>query len=174
MYNILLRYRYNTVLNSISEIYSVIFRAFIHISWIWWIQSYIMFIKFEIYWALPVIMTHIRSLPVCRREFVRSCSHGCGSTITTSSKSSHRSRHCHIRSSTTGMTSSCMNLFNRKRYSSYIKKNFKSDSDWYQSNPEHNTLRGDLTSTFRRIHVGWLFWILETYQTRHKHFDFRV
>ena len=33
---------------------------------------------------------------------------------------------------------------------------------------DHNALRGDLTSTFRRIHMEWLFWILETYQTRLK------
>ena len=33
----------------------------------------------------------------------------------------------------------------------------------------HNALRGELTSTFRRIYMGWLFWILDTYQTRFYH-----
>ena len=40
-------------------------------------------------------------------------------------------------------------------------------------NGGHNALRGDLTSTFRRIHMGWFFWILETCQNILKNIEFK-
>ena len=33
----------------------------------------------------------------------------------------------------------------------------------------HGTLEEESTSTFWRLHMGWLFWILETYQRRFEH-----
>ena len=39
---------------------------------------------------------------------------------------------------------------------------------------EHNTLRGNLTLTFRRIHMDWLFLILEIYQTSINEFKNQV
>ena len=33
----------------------------------------------------------------------------------------------------------------------------------------HSALGEESTSTFRRLHMGWLFWILETCQTRFEH-----
>ena len=39
----------------------------------------------------------------------------------------------------------------------------------YYMRPPHSALGGESTSSFWRLHMGWLFWILETWQTNFEH-----
>ena len=66
------------------------------------------------------------------------------------------------------------NLFSTKLFSWAMSYRFQTlrynEFVWKKIFPLfHNALRADLTSTFRRIYMVWLFWILETYQTRFYH-----
>ena len=62
---------------------------------------------------LPVIMTHIRCLPISRWELICRGSHGSGGTISTTSIASHWTWHCHFGSGITTVSTSCMQLCNK-------------------------------------------------------------
>ena len=61
---------------------------------------------------LPVIMAHIRCLPVCRWELICWGSHSCRGTVSATSIASHWTWHCHFGSWITTVSTSCMELNN--------------------------------------------------------------
>ena len=61
---------------------------------------------------LPVVMAHIRCLPVCRWELICWGSHSCRSTVSATSIASHWTWHCHFGSWITTVSTSCMELNN--------------------------------------------------------------
>ena len=75
------------------------------------------YFHYPLMYILPIVMIHVRSLPICRRKLVWSCCHGRRSSVSTPSIPSHWAWHCHIRF-VAAVTTTCMNL----RIVNYVPK----------------------------------------------------